>query len=447
MGTAERTAAICGVVLALLAACDATTAHDRLAALGIADTPAAFVASAGAGQTGVLELFLDAGMDVDATDERGVAAIVAAVAAERVEVVRLLIARGASLDAPAGNDGMTVLMLAARAGALEVVRALLEGGAPVDSQDGFGNTALMQAAAAGHREVAAHLLAHFADPDRRTTESGASALGLAAARGDADMVALLLAEGADPQTREERLGMTPLGVAAFKGHLETVRALLAAGADPGAADRDGRTPHALAVAFGHDAVAAALAEARPRHVHTGSGLFRRAATFAPPAGWVLADPFTDQTPFFLGSASLRHSGGPAGTRRALLRAPNEIGAQAFLIRGPAAEWMPLLRAELEELERHPLVEQQPVADLVTADGARLVVSVSRMHEGLVSGDDMTWLLAALRLGDEVLIVDAGGPTETFPLETIVAAVASLDLGRDLGIETATRAVKASRSGG
>jgi hypothetical protein len=292
----------------------------------------------------------------------------------------------------------------------------------------------MHAVGAGHARVATLLLGRGADPDVRTPTSGATALGLAATRGDTGIVKLLLAKGADTEARESSFGMTPLAVAAFKGHLETVRALLAAGANPSATDRDGLTPLAIATAADNAGVAELLADAQPRHPHSGAGLFLRTAAFAPPAGWALADPFTDQTPFFSGSSLLRAIGGPEGTRRALLRAPNEIGAQAFIIRGPRAGWLPLLRAELGELGTHPLVTQRPIETVQTADGLGVVVSTSRMRPGLIAGADTTWVLAALTFGDEILIIDAGGPSETFRPETILDAIAALDLRRDLGIE-------------
>jgi ankyrin repeat protein len=410
-------------------------------------TPAAFVESAKAGRADVVRLFLDAGMDPDTRDARGVAAISWAIAGHHVETVRALVARGAALDVAPGNDGMTLLMLAAQGGDVEIVRVLLEGGMQVDAQDGFGNTALMHAVAGGHRAIVTHLLAEGADPNKHTRDSGATALGLAAVRGDADTVALLLVSGADAEVRERSFGMTPLAVAAFKGHLEVARALVERGADTASVDRDGQTPLAIARAHGNAAVAQFLADASVEHVtHDGTGVFRREATFEPPRGWVLADPFTDKTPFFLGRSRLRNRGGPAGTRRALLRAPKEIGAQAFLVLGPRVDWWPLLRAELQELETHPLVQARPLEPIRTADDRSLSGRVFRMQEGVLSGEDVTYLLATVEVDDVILIVDAGGPTDGFPLQTIVTSLASLDLTRDLGIGAGPAPNTISRTG-
>lgn len=72
------------------------------------------------------------------------------------EIVRLLAAHGASLDAEAPN-GQTSLMLAASNGKLEAVKALVDADADLDVADRQGRTALMLAQAAGQAEVVAYL--------------------------------------------------------------------------------------------------------------------------------------------------------------------------------------------------------------------------------------------------------------------------------------------------
>jgi ankyrin repeat protein len=57
-------------------------------------------------------------------------------------VLRLLLERGADVNARASDDGRTPLHLASENGALEVVRLLLEHGANVEAVNIRGNTPL-----------------------------------------------------------------------------------------------------------------------------------------------------------------------------------------------------------------------------------------------------------------------------------------------------------------
>ena len=76
--------------------------------------------------------------------------------------MRLLLARGAAVDARA-NDGGTSLMIASEDGHLGVVRELLARGADVNAQSGTGRTPLISACDAGHLAAATLLLDTGAD--------------------------------------------------------------------------------------------------------------------------------------------------------------------------------------------------------------------------------------------------------------------------------------------
>jgi ankyrin repeat protein len=154
-------------------------------------------------------------------------------------------------------------MTAARTGALDVVTLLLARGASVGARDDRrGQTALMWAAAEGHAEVVRVLVSAGADLNARVP-SGFTPLLFAVREGRLDAVRALLKAGANvndvippdgPGPRRRGYGggvppagTTPLLVAVRNGHLDVAAALLDAGANA-AADGTGYTAlHAITV--------------------------------------------------------------------------------------------------------------------------------------------------------------------------------------------------------
>jgi ankyrin repeat protein len=121
------------------------------------------------------------------------------------ELVRLLLERGADVNAPALEirGGVTPLQEAAGShqGSMIIVKLLLEWGADVNSPPAReeGITALQEAAIQGNTNIAHLLLERGADVNALGAEiSGRTALEGAAERGCLDMVQLLLNAGAEP---------------------------------------------------------------------------------------------------------------------------------------------------------------------------------------------------------------------------------------------------------
>lgn len=114
----------------------------------------------------------------------------------RPAVAERLLAMGADTAAVARNAmRVTPLHSAVAPRCLQVVRLLLAAGAPVDAQQQGGWTALMSAGAHGDAELAELLLAHGARPEVRA-EDGQSAAEMAAARGHAELATRLRPVGA-----------------------------------------------------------------------------------------------------------------------------------------------------------------------------------------------------------------------------------------------------------
>jgi len=94
-----------------------------------------------------LQVLLDNGADVNASDSNGDTALLIVVVRRNtglMEIVRILLDKGADVNAKDKN-GRTVLMVAASEGKVEVMQTLLAKGADVNARDSDGNTALIRA--------------------------------------------------------------------------------------------------------------------------------------------------------------------------------------------------------------------------------------------------------------------------------------------------------------
>lgn len=112
------------------------------------------------------------------------------------ERVKMILARGVSVDARDPLGKSTALMMAAHSpGSVEACRALLDSGADVNASNVFGNTALMLAASSGCTDVVRFLISRGANVNA-TNHRGRTALYMAQREGHRDVVALLVRAGA-----------------------------------------------------------------------------------------------------------------------------------------------------------------------------------------------------------------------------------------------------------
>ena len=110
-----------------------------------------------------VEKQLTAGADVKAVLENGMTALHVAAIFGHIEIVELLIANGADVNATDNKFGATSLYGAAGAGQKDIAELLISNGAIVNAKIPRGDTALHAAIMFGHKEVIELLITNDAD--------------------------------------------------------------------------------------------------------------------------------------------------------------------------------------------------------------------------------------------------------------------------------------------
>ena len=181
-------------------------------------------------------------------DAQGVSALLHACYLRRPDIVEVLLPSLPALD----------LLEATAVGDTRRVGQWLENEDAVDLRSGDGFTALHYAAFFGWPEIAALLIAAGADVAAVAANPMAvQPLHSAAAASHRAVAERLLAAGADPDARQQG-GYVPLHAAAQNGDDALVELLLGHGADRSLKTDDGRTAADIALAAGHEELAARL---------------------------------------------------------------------------------------------------------------------------------------------------------------------------------------------
>ena len=154
------------------------------------------------------------------------------------KLVRLLLARGADVNALATN-GQTALMYAARYAPVDVMESLIKKGAKVNAKDEDGKTALTFAVLFDRVEIIKSLLQNGGDVNARD-RFHFTPLMQAAIKGKANIITVLLTNGADLTAANDQ-GQTVLMLATEYNRIEAVRLLLMNGADIRSRDKKNRT--------------------------------------------------------------------------------------------------------------------------------------------------------------------------------------------------------------
>ena len=178
----------------------------------------------------VIPILLDHGADANAADDEGYTPLQYAVQRGDVQLVRLLLSRGAEFPTVPAKPWQEPITLAANSGSLEMVRFILDLGYAVE--DAYA------AALFGDITITRYLLERGMDANTATVD-GYTALYFA---NDPDRMDVLLTHGADLNIQSNTHARTPLHHITGTGSTELIQRLVDHGADVNARDFQGQTP-------------------------------------------------------------------------------------------------------------------------------------------------------------------------------------------------------------
>ncbi|XP_013411085.1 ankyrin repeat domain-containing protein 17 [Lingula anatina] len=176
----------------------------------------------------IVKLLIERGADVNAIDHGGYTPLHhAACNKNRSEVIKMLKDSGANINAYDGQLRSTPLALAIRCGRHDNIKALIEAGCNVnDGIEGFYSvTPLLLAINHNDAESVRLLLEAGADPDLQNHNTGKTPLLLATEENHKEITRLLIENNCDLDK------FTPVAVALETGHFEIAKLLVAAGCD------------------------------------------------------------------------------------------------------------------------------------------------------------------------------------------------------------------------
>jgi Ankyrin repeats (3 copies)/Ankyrin repeat len=165
---------------------------------------------------------VDEALDIHARDSLDWTKLHSAAFVGKIELVKLLLAKGAAVNAKA-KDGTTPLHLAAKRGHVAVAKLLFAQGANLTAKDNDGNTPLHVAAELYTVDMINELI-HMGAMVNNRNESGWTPLHLATNKGKQEVVGVFLRSGADVNAVASN-GWTPTAVAVNCGHLQLTKFL------------------------------------------------------------------------------------------------------------------------------------------------------------------------------------------------------------------------------
>lgn len=211
------------------------------------------------GHEAIVRLLLKKGADIEARDNYyDKTPLHLAIGNGHEAMVRLLVEKGADIEGKDHNLNKTPLYSAAERGHEAIARLLVEKGADVEARGHWDRTPLSKAVEYEHEAIIRLLLEKGADIEAIDIMQW-TPLFKAAENGNETMVRLLLEKGADIETKDF-IHWTPLFQAAEDGHEAIVKLLLEKCADVKAKDIFNKTPLFKAAEQGHETIVELLLE-------------------------------------------------------------------------------------------------------------------------------------------------------------------------------------------
>lgn len=183
-----------------------------------------------------------------------------------IEMVRLLLEKGANINAVDGYEGYTAIMNAVLSNRPQMVRVLLAHGASLDIKNKKGKTVIDLARENGNLAFFKYLSSpnQFLSYTRNKNKD----IIIAVILSDPQKIKELISQGANVNAKDNE-GETILMYAAAKGWLELVDLLIKKGVDVNAKDMDGWTAEMFARAKNNLDIANKLADSGAKKLYSG----------------------------------------------------------------------------------------------------------------------------------------------------------------------------------
>ncbi len=155
------------ILITLATACESRESYMReIGRKGITFSAESFLSAASAGKKDTVELFLKAGMDINARGKKRETALMLVAANRDIELMKFLVGRGADVNAQ-NSDSYSALMFISSLGYPEVAKFLIGKGADMNAKNSNGETALMLAVLHDNLDVTKVLIDKGADVHAR----------------------------------------------------------------------------------------------------------------------------------------------------------------------------------------------------------------------------------------------------------------------------------------